>query len=48
MRNILKIDLDGNCAWKLFSEPGFRGKSRVISSLTYYTPFHPKSALKIN
>ena len=47
-RQIFMIDLDGNCAWKLYSQPGFRGKSRTISSSTYYLSFHPMSARKMN
>ena len=47
-RQIFMIDLDGNCRWKLYSQPGFRGKSMIISSSTYYLSFHPMSALKIN
>lgn len=46
-REIFRIEVDGNCSWKLFSRPGFRGRSEIITSTTYNPDFHPMSAMKI-
>ena len=46
-REIFSIEVDGNCSWKLFSLPGYRGRSTVITSDTHNLEFHPKSAMKL-
>lgn len=47
-RKIIRMDVDGNCEWKIFSGRGFRGEARVISSSINNLPFNPKSALKMS
>jgi len=46
-RQIYFLEVDGSCSWKLFSQPGFRGYSQIITDSTYNLDFHPKSALKL-
>ena len=47
-RHIYLAEVDGSCSWKLFSQPGFRGYSQIITDSTFNLDFHPKSALKFN
>ena len=47
-RQIYLLEVDGSCSWELFSQPGFRGRSEIITSSTYNLDFHPKSALKLH
>ena len=47
-RHIYLAEVDGSCSWELFSQPGFRGYSQIITDSTYNLDFHPKSALKLH
>jgi len=49
LRNVMKIQTEGNCCWKIFSKPRYRGLTQFVNPGFDETPRHKiKSAKKMD